>query len=73
MRGRNADDRLGDLEHRLEVLEAREASLPERPAYTDEEIVEIAVFQLAYVYEGDTERYAREHLALDGRLPYERP
>ena len=68
-RGRNAYDRLANLERRLNALEAEETRLPGRREYTDEEIVEIAMFQLAYVYEGDTERYAREHLALDGRLP----
>jgi hypothetical protein len=67
-RGRNADDRLTNLEQRLEVLEAREASLLERPEYTDEEIVEIGLILLAYIYEGDTERYA-EFLALELGMP----
>jgi hypothetical protein len=67
-RGRNADDRLANLEQCLEVLEAREASLPERPEYTDEEIVEIGLILLAYVYQGDTERYA-EYLVKEGGMP----
>jgi hypothetical protein len=69
-RGRNADDRLGDLEQRLEVLEAREASLPEHREYTDEEIVEIALIQLAYVFGGSEQAYA-EYLVKDDGLPYQ--
>jgi hypothetical protein len=62
-------ERLLRLERHRDVLEAREARSPERREYTDEEIVEIGLGLLAYVYGGDTERYAREHLAFDGRLP----
>ena len=57
-RGRKADDRLGNLERRLEVLESEEARSLERPQYTDEEIVEIGLILLAYVCEGSTEKYA---------------
>jgi hypothetical protein len=67
-RGRKADNRLGDLERRLDALEAREASLPERPEYTDGEIAEIGLILLAYVYEGDTDRFA-EYLVEDHALP----
>lgn len=70
-RGRNVGDRLANLERRLEVLEAREASLPERREYTDEEIVEIALILLAYVHEGDVEAFA-EYLAQDPDMPFEK-
>jgi hypothetical protein len=69
-RGRKADDRLGDLERRLEVLEAEEARPLERPQYTDEEIVEIGLILLAYVHEGDVEAFA-EYLLQDLDMPFE--
>lgn len=69
-RGRKADDRLGDLERRLEVLEAREASLPERREYTNEEIVEIGLILLAYVCEGNTEKFAK-FLVKNSGTPFE--
>ena len=70
-RGRKADDRLGDLERRLEVLEAEEAHSLERPQYTDEEIVEIGLILLAYVCEGRTEQYA-EFLAKNCDTSFEK-
>jgi hypothetical protein len=69
-RGRKADDRLGALERRLEVLEAREASLPERRKYTNEEIVEIGLILLAYVCEGSTKKFA-EFLVKNLGAPFE--
>jgi hypothetical protein len=71
-RGRTADDRLAELERRLDALEAEEARLPEHRRYTHEEIVEIALGMLAYIYEGDTERYAREYLVKDNGVPIEK-
>jgi hypothetical protein len=68
-RGRSASDRLAELERRLDVLEAEEPRLPEHRRYTDEKIVEIALIMLAYIYEGDTDRYAREFLVRDCDMP----
>jgi hypothetical protein len=70
-RGRNADDRLANLERRLEVLEAREANLPERRKHTNEEIVEIGLILLAYVCEGSTETFA-EYLVKNLSTPFEK-
>jgi hypothetical protein len=69
-RGRNADDRLGDLERRLDALEAREASLPDRREFTDEEIVEIGLILLAYICEGSTEKFG-EYLVKNSGTPFE--
>jgi hypothetical protein len=69
-RGRKADDRLASLERRLEVLEAREASLPERREYTDEEIIKIGLCLLAYVCEGSTKKFA-EFLVKNLGAPFE--
>ena len=69
--GRNAYDRLAELERRLNALEAGEARLPERPEFADEEIIDIGLILLAYVYEGDTERYA-ERLVKDHGMPSEK-
>jgi hypothetical protein len=69
---RNIAKRLLRLERRLDSMQAREARSPERPEYTDEEIVEIGLVLLAHVYEGDTERYAREHLVRDHGLPLQK-
>lgn len=68
-RGRNADDRLTDLGRRLDSLEAQKSQVARRE-YTNAEIVEIALTQLAYVYEGDVEAFA-EHLIQDHGLPFE--
>jgi hypothetical protein len=70
-RGRNADDRLAYLERRLEVLEAREASLPERRKHTNEEIVEIYLGLLCYICEGSTEKFA-EFLVRNSGAPVEK-
>jgi hypothetical protein len=67
-RGRTADDRLVSLGRRLDELEAEEASLPERREYTDEEIVEIGLILLAYIYEGDVGAYA-QYLVKEGGMP----
>jgi hypothetical protein len=67
-RGRNADDRLAKLERWLDALETREASLPERREYTHEEIVEIGLILLAYIYEGDVGAYA-QYLVKEGGMP----
>jgi hypothetical protein len=70
-RGRNANDRLANLEHRLNVLETREASLPEHREYTDEEIVEVGLILLAYVCEGNSEKFA-EFLVKNLGTPFEK-
>jgi hypothetical protein len=67
-RGRKADDRLASLGRRLDELEVEEANLRERRVYTDEEIVEIALIQLAYVFGGSEQAYA-EYLVKDDGLP----
>ena len=69
-RGRKAEDRLANLERRLEVLEAREASLPERREYKNEELVEIGLYLLAYICEGSTKRFA-EFLVKNLGTPFE--
>jgi hypothetical protein len=68
MRGRNADDRLADLERQLEALEAEEENLPERPEYTDEVVIDFAMIQLCYIHRGDLGAYA-QYLVEEGGMP----
>jgi hypothetical protein len=69
-RGRNADDRLERLERRLDSLEARERDYPKHRGRTYEEVVEVGLILLAYVCEGDTEKFA-EYLVKNNGTPFE--
>jgi hypothetical protein len=53
-------NRLARIEDRLRAQqEILDSTFPVRREYTNEEVIEIALILLAYVYEGDTEAYAR--------------
>ena len=70
-RGRNMDDRLADLAGRLDILEAEQArSSPEPWRFSDQEIVEITMMQLCYIFHNDVGAYA-EYLAQECGLPFE--
>jgi len=70
-RGRNAaEGRLASLERRLDSLEARERNYPEHRERTNEEVVEVGLNLLAYICEGDTEKFA-EYLVKNSGTPFE--
>jgi hypothetical protein len=64
----NLDRLLTGLERRMDKLEASEARSPDRPHYSDEQILEIAMITLCYIHRGDVGAYA-QYLATEGGMP----